>query len=136
MKSSNWQFGELEYEEHHVLTFPSGIIGFEQLRTFVLVDYEDTEPFRWLISLQDQAVSFPVLEASRVVPDYVVPDDQSREVFFIACLSSAIEESTVNLRSPVVIDNVAREGKQVIIENELYSMQFPLFPPAPRLAER
>jgi flagellar assembly factor FliW len=132
MKFSNWQFGELEYEEHHVLTFPSGIIGFEQLHTFVLVNYEDTEPFRWLISLQDQTVSFPLLEASRVVPDYTLPDDQSREVFFIACLSSTIEESTVNLRSPILIDNAVREGKQIIIENELYSMQFPLFPSAPQ----
>jgi flagellar assembly factor FliW len=134
MKFSNWQFGELEYEEQHVLTFPSGIIGFEQLREFVLLNYEDTEPFRWLVSLQDHSVSFPVLEASRIVPDYTLPDNPANEVLFIACLSGRIEESTVNLKSPILIDHATREGKQVIIENEAYPIQFPLFPPLSQTA--
>ena len=128
MKFANWQFGELEYEDHHVLAFPAGIIGFEHLRKFVLVNDEDTDPFRWLISLEDGAVGFPVLEASSVMPEYSLPAGESGEVLLIACLTGIPEESTVNLRSPVIVDNARREGKQIIVDNDLYSMQFPLFP--------
>ena len=53
MKFTNRQFGELEFDDDHVVTFPVGLIGFERHRKFLIVDDVDSEPFRWLVSLED-----------------------------------------------------------------------------------
>ena len=59
MKWKNRQFGELEFDDEHVLTFPQGIIGFEDYRRFILINDEDSQPFRWLVSIEDEDLSFP-----------------------------------------------------------------------------
>ena len=45
MKFTNRQFGELEFDDDHVVMFPGGLIGFERHRKFLIVDDVDSEPF-------------------------------------------------------------------------------------------
>jgi len=40
MSTINSRFGEIEYVEEAPLTFPEGLIGFEQLRQFVVMPNE------------------------------------------------------------------------------------------------
>ena len=131
MKFTNRQFGELEVEEQHVLHFPEGIIGFEEYRKFLIVHDEDSEPFRWLVSLEDAELSFPLLDPTLLIPDY---DKRLRaagetSIFVIATLNENVEESTLNLRSPIVIDET-RTGRQIVLEDESLQLQFPLIPTA------
>ena len=131
MKFTNRQFGELEVEEQHVLHFSEGIIGFEEYRKFLIVHDEDSEPFRWLVSLEDAELSFPLLDPTLLIPDY---DKRLRaagetSIFVIATLNENVEESTLNLRSPIVIDET-RTGRQIVLEDESLQLQFPLIPTA------
>lgn len=129
MKWKNRQFGELEFDDEHVLTFPEGIIGFEDCRRYVLINDEDSQPFRWLVSIEDEDISFPLLNPKIFVPDYDAGKSQKDDatILAVASLSKEIERSTVNLRSPVIIMNKSKTGKQVILDKEAYALQHPLF---------
>jgi flagellar assembly factor FliW len=130
MKFANRQFGELEFDDNHVIEFPAGLIGFEQRRKFLIVDDVDTEPFRWLVSLEDAALSFPLLDPGLLLPGYAPGEATggSRTVFVIATLRPAGETSSVNLRAPLVIDNATRSARQVVLDDEGLPLAFPLAP--------
>ncbi len=127
MKFTSRQFGEIKYEETHEFQFPDGIIGFEHLRRFLIIDDEDAQPFRWLVSLDDPSLSFPLIPPSIVIPDYDRSLPRGTTVFAVAVLNEPLEESTVNLRAPVIIEPSTRTGRQVVIEQDRYSLQHPLF---------
>jgi flagellar assembly factor FliW len=42
-------------------------------------------------------------------------------------LANPVAASTINLRSPLIIKNPNRQGRQIILEDETLSMRFPLF---------
>ncbi|MGG7153311.1 flagellar assembly protein FliW, partial [Clostridium neonatale] len=48
--------GPIEYEEKDILTFNKGILGFEELRKFILIDLKEYEPFKLFHSLEDDEV--------------------------------------------------------------------------------
>ncbi len=116
-------------DDDHVLTFPDGLIGFEDCRRFVLINDEDSQPFRWLVSIEDEELSFPLLNPTILIPQYKAGDRHNDEatVLVVASLNREIERSTVNLRSPVIIMNKSRTGKQVILEEDSYALRHPLF---------
>lgn len=128
MKWKTRQFGELEFEEEHVVHFPDGIIGFESFSRYVLVNDEKTEPFRWLVSVESDDLSFPLLDPSLLLPAFaqVAADDEKKEVWVIAAINRVVEKSTVNLRSPIVIDRQSLEGFQIILDDDSLPLQFPL----------
>ena len=138
MKFTNRQFGELEFEENHVVTFPDGLIGFEKFRKFLIVDDEATEPFRWLVSVEDGGLSFPLLDPALLLPGYAADaaTGGGKTVFVVATLRGTTGGSTVNLRSPLVIDNTARTARQVVLDDEGLPLQFPLAPASPAPAGR
>lgn len=130
MKFFNRQFGELDVEEKHLLYFPEGIIGFEEYRRFLIVRDEDSEPFRWLVSLDDANVSFPLLDPTLLDSEYGqhISLRDNDVVYVVTTLNQKIEESTVNLRSPIVIDKITQIGRQVVLENDALPFQYPLVP--------
>jgi len=132
MKLFNHQFGELEIEEKHLLNFPDGLIGFEQNRQFIIVDDENSEPFRWLVSAEDSDLSFPLIDPSLIVGGYGAKLEGSADVtmFVVAALSERPEDSTVNLRSPIIIENKTGTGRQIVIEDEGLSMQYRFITPS------
>jgi flagellar assembly factor FliW len=127
MKWKNVQFGEFEYEEKHIIEFPAGIIGFEDLKKFIIVDDESSEPFRWLVSLEDSELSFPILalnESVEILKKYFPQENVT--LFAVASIKEDFEDSTVNLKSPIVIDNTLRNGRQAVIEDETLHVRTPL----------
>jgi flagellar assembly factor FliW len=128
MKWKNVQFGEFEYNPEHILDFADGLIGFEDCRKYILINDEDSQPFLWLVSLEDPELSFPLLDPTSVLNSYACDSaKQDSTVLVVASLHDKIEQSTVNLRSPIVIENQTQRGRQVILENNAYPFQQPLF---------
>jgi flagellar assembly factor FliW len=129
MKFTNRQFGDLEFEGKHVLEFPEGIIGFDECKKFLIVDDEDSQPFRWLVSLEDPDLSFAMIEPDVVTQDYKPRFIKEKDVttFVLVALKDPVEASTINLRSPLVINNPNGQGRQVILDDEALSMRHPLF---------
>jgi len=129
MKFTNRQFGEMSFEETHVLNVPEGIIGFGEYKKYLIVDDEDSQPFRWLVSLEDPDLNFALISPDLIVEKFQssVFNDADVTVFCLVALKEPWTTSTMNLRSPFVIDNKSRVGRQMILEDESLSMQYPLF---------
>jgi flagellar assembly factor FliW len=125
MKCHNRQFGEIEYENEHIFTFADGLIGFEQLKQFLVINDADADPFRWLVSVDDEDICFPILDPKFILSTYEVANrfDDATTVAVVASLKDPIEESTVNLRSPILFDAVKRTAKQVILADDRLAIQ-------------
>ncbi len=129
MKWKNIHFGEFEYNEEHILMFPEGILGFEDLKKFILINDEQTDPILWLVSLEDESISFPVIDPWKIIPQYSVGDYDAGDytILAIVTLKGTLEQSTINLRSPLIISNSTQEGHQVVLDDEKYSFHYPMF---------
>jgi flagellar assembly factor FliW len=54
---------------------------------------------------------------------YAVVFEEGMTVAVVASLKEPVEDSTVNLRSPLLFDAVKRTGRQMILENERFAIQ-------------
>jgi len=130
MKIKNLQFGEIEFDDEIIIHFPDGIIGFEKLQRFIIIEDEECEPFRWLISVDEPEIGFAVLEPTLIIPDYYERagfDPGFYALFVIVTLNKDISKISVNLKAPIVIDKAKKSGKQVILENSEFEVVHPLF---------
>jgi flagellar assembly factor FliW len=120
-----------------VVHLPSGLLGFESIKRFLLTRAEDG-PFYWFQAEKDSTLSFLVVSPFEVLPDYA-PDIPTEDVrsLGIECPDDVLllnivtlrpnGVSSVNLKGPIVINRFSRIGKQVIIGNSAeYSVQHPL----------
>lgn len=128
MKWVSRQFGDLEYDENMVIHFAEGLFGFEQFKNYIIVHDVDSEPFRWLVSVENGDLSFPMLEPGMILPGYEGHVGNDKEIWVLAALKHDVEQSTVNLRSPIVIDRRSYEAQQIILDDESLPFQFPLVP--------
>ena len=117
---------------------PMGLLGFEQIKDYVLVSNVGEEPFFWLKVEDSSALAFVVVDPFLILPDYR-PDIPQVDVEFLglqkpedACVLGIVTvhgptHATINLKGPVVMNRHTRIGKQVIIANAAhYSVQQPL----------
>ncbi len=123
----------LVYAKEDIISFPSGIPGFENNKQFVLVQIPDFAPFEWLASVDGAGLRFAVINPLLFMPDYnpnmvkeqladleiEQPDDVL--LYVIVTIQENPADSTANCIGPIIINKKKRLGKQVIIEDERYS---------------
>jgi flagellar assembly factor FliW len=122
----------------HGLRLPMGLLGFEQIKDYVLITNPGEEPFRWLEVRNNPALAFIVVDPFLVVPDYQ-PNLPPPDVEFLGITSPEDAQllnivtlhgpnrATVNLKGPIVLNRHSGVGKQVVIANaSAYSVQHPL----------
>jgi flagellar assembly factor FliW len=118
--------------------FPLGILGFEQIKKYILLANPAEKPFAWLRVAEDNSLAFVVIDPFIAMPDYQ-PDIPQSDVDFLGLkdASDALllgivtihgqNRATMNLKGPIVINRHTHIGKQVIIANAAdYSVQHPL----------
>jgi len=117
---------------------PMGLLGFEQIKDYILLVNPAEAPFAWLQVEANVALAFVVIDPFLVMPGYQ-PDIPQPDVEFIglkqpsdALLLNIVtvhgpNRATVNLKGPIVINRLTHVGKQVILANASeYSVQHPL----------
>lgn len=131
-------FGEEEISEEVIIDFPNGVYAFEENKRFVLLSPcgEDKYPM-WLQSVDYPNLCFIVFDPREFVPDYSVElDKETKELLKadgaeldLLCMAVVPDEyinTTLNLKSPIVINSEAKKGVQVIAA-ENYPLKFPAF---------
>lgn len=131
-------FGEEEISEEVIIDFPNGVYAFEENKRFVLLSPcgEDKYPM-WLQSVDNPNLCFIVFDPREFVPDYSVElDKETKELLKadgaeldLLCMAVVPDEyinTTLNLKSPIVINSEAKKGIQVIAA-ENYPLKFPAF---------
>jgi flagellar assembly factor FliW len=131
-------FDDLVFSPDDVITFPSGIPGFEKHKRFVIVPVPQCEPFSWLVCVEEMPLRFAIINPLIFIPDYSpklqkeqlvdlkVDDLQDLILYAIVTIGQNPVESTANLTGPVIINKHARLGKQVLIDDDRYTTQDPI----------
>ena len=128
------RFGTLEVASDRVVTFPDGVIGFENFKRFTLVQQAGQAAFRWLQSLDEPQVAFPLMEPGAFRPDYRLRLSESDtntlrldtltkpQIYAILTIPQGNPRGmTANLLAPLVINSSTQLGKQVIVMNEEFT---------------
>jgi flagellar assembly factor FliW len=117
---------------------PMGLLGFEQIKDYVLLANPSEDPFAWLQVETNASLAFVVIDPFLVMPDYQ-PDIPEADAEFLGLqqpdevrLFNIVtvhgpNRATVNLKGPIVINRRTHVGKQVIVANASeYSVQHPI----------
>jgi flagellar assembly factor FliW len=138
MPTLSIQGTEIQYDEKDILTFNEGLIGLPHLQRMVMVSQPDIEPLLWLASLDEEGVALVIADAPGIFPGYdpAVPADCSFSgtlakdehpmAFAIVLISPEWEKATANLRAPIFVSARTRQGAQVILPDNVYSVGAPM----------
>ena len=126
-------FDEIEVKEEDVITLPAGLIGFPELKRYVLLDHDKDSPFKWLQSLDDGAIAFVLINPLLFKPNYTVEvneaevadltleNEEDAVISVIITMPSNPKNMTANLKAPLVFNLKNRKGRQVILNNSEYT---------------
>lgn len=139
MKINAKYFGEVSYENSDIIMIEKGLIGFESYMKYLPLSFhEDNDSMVSLQSLDEESLSFILMDPFQAFPDYAPelsaqdmdelkaesPDDLA---FYVICvIRDTVAESTVNLKAPLVINLATRKARQVILEQPEYTFRHPL----------
>lgn len=140
MKIQTKYLGEITIDSKKIITFANGLPGFNNEKQFILLPIPETVPesFQTLQSIQTPELAFVVTNPYQIYHDYEFRLDQptidqlkitsERDLFIltIVTLTSPFEQSTINLKAPIIINGEARYGKQYILNDCSYPTKAPL----------
>ena len=138
MKISTTRFGDINIDESRIIQMLGGMLGFEHLKRYVLLIQDEKIPFWWLQSIEDGSIAFVVINSLAVKPDYepVVSDDEVKlleiaspedaVLFSVVTIRSDPFKVTANLRAPIVVNTKKMLGKQVVLIDPDYPVQYPI----------
>jgi len=122
-------WGKLEVDEEQIYHFSKGIPGFDEETDFVLITIPET-PFGYLQSIREKGLSFLLGDPFAFYPSYEfeLPDDEAEELgidteLIIRCiitLKESVDQSTMNLLAPIVMNPLGHSGKQIVLHRTPY----------------
>jgi flagellar assembly factor FliW len=131
MKVNTKPYGLIDVDERQKIHFPEGLLGFDNLRDYVLLDALQ-QPFYWLQSVDIQEIAFVLIDPLIFRPDYT-PDispyelealdletgnEENTLIFAIVTIPDDQQEMTANLQGPLVINRHTHVGRQCISESD------------------
>lgn len=134
-------FGELELPEEKLITFERGLIGLGDYTQFTLLYDREKENsnISWLQSTQEQSFALPVIQPALIKEDYnpTLEDElleplgelteENLAVFVTLSVPENIEQMTVNLKAPLIINADTRKGAQIIADNPDYEVKYKIY---------
>ena len=133
------RFGTVSITSDDVITFPEGLLGFNDLRRFVMLDDPTDEIFAWLQSCEDPNVAFPLLEPELFMASYNVQltkhdleilgqaNKTGLRYFTIITIPSDPTQMTANLKAPLVINVTKRLARQCVLQDNGLAIREPIF---------
>lgn len=131
--------GEVEYTESDVIHFEESMYGFDGLRDFLLIGNSEEElPFHWLQSIEDSNLTFVITDPFLFVEEYDFELDEFTTeqlqledigdlvVYTTVIIPENVEEVTVNLKSPIIINIRTKKAKQIILKED-YAYKHSIF---------
>ncbi len=135
MKLKSKLLGTVEYSNDSIIKFEEGLIGITDKKDFLFIEKEDFLPFSYLQSVNDPDFSLIVINPFFVDKEYnyeiskddlkslSIKDDSDFFIVAIVVFSNNIENITVNLRAPIVINIKTKKSKQVLLLNDNYDIE-------------
>jgi flagellar assembly factor FliW len=118
-----------------VIDFVAPMPGFPDDRRFVLVRLEDTGMLYALTSVDSAGLRFLVVPPAQFFPDYApeidddalaalgAGDETDLLVLLVVTAGDGVEDATVNLMAPIVLDQRSRRAVQLILSRSGLSVR-------------
>lgn len=136
IKVNTKPFGEIEINELQIIDFPEGILGFDFIKKFIIMDAEDEgSPFKWMQAFDEKDLAFVIIRPLDFMEEYelviaqndldTVKSDNIDEllVFAIVTIPENPRKMTANLQGPIIVNPVKRLGKQAISLSDRYTVR-------------
>ena len=134
------RFGEIQIDTSLLFDFVAPIIGYDKYTYFALIDNAPDSPFKWLQSVEDMDLAFPITLCSFFGIDYQfdIPDEEAQKLeitsgddVFVCNIanipSSNPQGATINMLAPIVINIVNKKAMQIILKNTEFEVRKKLF---------
>lgn len=133
------RFGKVQIAQEDIINFPEGILGFNDLRSFILLDDPNDDIFAWLQSCELPDIAFPLLEPDLFTPHYkpvlTKTDNESLKLaagqlpraFAIITIPDDPTMMTANLKAPVLINIKLRLARQCVLQDNTLQIREPIF---------
>lgn len=128
MKIPSEKLGEIEIDESSIINFVSPIIGFEQIKQYVIVKLSQNDKFSWLQSVNNDSVTFPITVPQAFDIEYTFEiDDNNQKLLNLNDANDLLtfnivniplnrpEDATINLLAPIVVNIKENIGAQLIL---------------------
>ncbi len=131
MQVQTYLFGNVEVAPEHVIHFPLGLVGFDQLRQFMLVHESDKgEPASFTLqSLEDPSLAFQIIDPTVIGFHYELALSDAENALLqnpvvddVAVMLVLFKQEGegaqigANLRAPILINTKSRVGLQKLME--------------------
>ena len=140
MKINTVRFGEIEIEENRIFDFVLPIIGFDNCRRFIILEPNKDTLFKWLQSVDDPALAFPIISVSALEYDYTIDiadnvvaalDIKNVESILVMNITSIPQDdpkgTTINLLAPLIFNVDNQKAGQVVLSGSGYDISYPMF---------
>lgn len=132
-------FGVIPVSQSRIYTFPQGLFAFENLESFALISPlgENMYPC-WLQSTEQVKPCFIAFEPTQLLVAYepfldeyclkIIDFAEGDELLFLvlAVIPEDYNKTTINLKSPLVLNKTKHRGVQIILEAD-YPLRHSIF---------
>lgn len=128
MKIYTRDFGEVDVAEEDIITFVQPIYGFETLSKYVFLYDQNNSHIVWLQSAEEKDICFILIDPAIVDPGYKPDLPPSIEnqlgkggfmLWLVTVIAAEFLDSTVNMKSPIVVNPATKRAMQLILEEDL-----------------
>lgn len=134
------RFGPLNIDQTNAIDFGTGLLAFEGLSDYILIDIAENQDFKWLQSLQEPDLCFLLvdpfvansgyrveLQAEMMERLNIVNAEDALIYTIVTVPAGGFKEATTNLVGPLVINWREKKGIQTVLEKDHLEVKYPLF---------
>ena len=139
MKVKTTRFQELDIQKEDIVNFSEGILGFENLKEFFIVNPDDHTLILWLQSINDETTAFPIIEPKIFMPNYSVrpllsdledlhlKDDNDALIYTILTIPDPPSTMSANLKAPIIINRKTKNARQIVLQDSTLEVRYKMY---------
>lgn len=135
-------FGEVNLSEDKIITMERGLLGFEEYKRYTILfdcEKEGGTNVMWFQCVDNPSLALPTINPLLVKEDYnpVVEDEllkrlgeiteENLVILLTMTVPSNLEDMSVNLKAPLIINSDTKKGAQIIVENQDYDIKYKVY---------
>ena len=140
MNIETLKFGNIEIDESRIFDFVLPIIGFDELSKFIIIEPNKETLFKWLQSIEDPGLAFPIISVASLNYDYSIDisddvvqslDIKNVESLLVMNVTSIPQDNprgtTINLLAPLIFNLDNQRAGQIVLSGSGYDISYPMF---------
>ncbi len=134
------KFGDVEVEESRIFDFVMPVIGFNDLTKYIILDPNQDTLFKWLQSVEEPSLAFPIISVAALNYDYSVDlsdnvinalEIKNAESLLVMNITSIPQDNprgtTINLLAPLIFNLDTQKAGQIVLSGSGYDISYPMF---------